>query len=44
MRADPGDVGAAAHSFHALKTPLRALGPRVLDRRTRLGKRPTSCA
>src|SRR3989442_11061656 len=32
------------HGFYALKTPLRALGPRVLDRRITLGKRPTSCA
>jgi len=30
------------HDFYALKTPLRALGPRLLDRRTMLGKRPTS--
>ena len=46
MRAAPGDVDAAiaAHGFYALGTPLRALGPRVLDRRATLRKRPTACA
>src|SRR5438034_3827704 len=40
MRADPGDVRAAiaAHGFYALGTPLRALGPRVLDRRATTGQ------
>src|SRR5439155_1946634 len=36
--------GPGRRAFYALNIPLRALGPCILDRRTTLGKRPTSCA